>query len=545
MMHAGYPGQLSDTRKKTDCKYHLEGRCSLGDKCPFRHVPELFNSAARVAFAPHSQASVCHFYLNGKCTKGDLCAFQHPGSQKEMQINFDDDESPKQTEQGRPAREIDPKGPSSTPQANSPRQSMQARRPAQASPPQQPLSSRLGPQSGTHRRHPQTSAADQDASPVKQPVKSVFDRLNKVKGSPALQDRLSKSTPVELESTSIRRPTHAIKRPIIDASQLLLETITAKARVGRKVAELAGRTPSSQARQSSTDLEPTSISQRRMVAVNRGSRATPTPAHAPKFASPIPSESTEPRRSALTRLAPRQNGTAASSSLHTPATAPRPRQAAGGPAISSRLKPDSTSHPPAHTPGQTPQASGGASINVTPATGSMLASTPSSEVFVGGTDRRGRQKICWQPPTASQREDSAQEAKQSLNKRKASDAASPALETAAASAAAEDTSPSKRMKASDPADPPKPSAMPQGRGASAAAKQDSAAPMLDASTAEAQEEQADGGAESAPDSALDMDDDDDGGDDVDLKFDEGDDEEEVLYDDFDDEAAMRQLEALG
>lgn len=38
----------------------------------------------------------------------------------------------------------------------------------------------------------------------------------------------------------------------------------------------------------------------------------------------------------------------------------------------------------------------------------MLASTPSSEVFVGGTDRRGRQKICWQPPTASQREDSAQ-----------------------------------------------------------------------------------------------------------------------------------------
>lgn len=39
MMHAGYPGQLSDTRKKTDCKYHLEGRCSLGDKCPFRHVP--------------------------------------------------------------------------------------------------------------------------------------------------------------------------------------------------------------------------------------------------------------------------------------------------------------------------------------------------------------------------------------------------------------------------------------------------------------------------------------------------------------------------
>ena len=43
-------------------------------------VQELFNSAARVAFAPHSQASVCHFYLSGKCTKGDLCAFQHVSS---------------------------------------------------------------------------------------------------------------------------------------------------------------------------------------------------------------------------------------------------------------------------------------------------------------------------------------------------------------------------------------------------------------------------------------------------------------------------------
>ena len=49
-----------------------------------------------------------------------------------------------------------------------------------------------------------------------------------------------------------------------------------------------------------------------------------------------------------------------------------------------------------------------------------------------------------------------QEAKQSISKRKASDAASPALDAAAASAtaAAEDTSPSKRMKAaSDCADP--------------------------------------------------------------------------------------------
>lgn len=61
--------------------------------------------------------------------------------------------------------------------------------------------------------------------------------------------------------------------------------------------------------------------------------------------------------------------------------------------------------------------------------------------------------------------------------------------------------------------------MPQGQGASEAAKQEAAAPMLDASTAEAQEEQAGGGAEDALDSALDMDDG-DGGDDADLEFDE-------------------------
>ena len=47
-----------------------------------------------------------------------------------------------------------------------------------------------------------------------------------------------------------------------------------------------------------------------------------------------------------------------------------------------------------------------------------------------------------------------QEAKQSISKRKASDAASPALDAALATAAAEETSPSKRMKsASDPANP--------------------------------------------------------------------------------------------
>lgn len=49
---------------------------------------------------------------------------------------------------------------------------------------------------------------------------------------------------------------------------------------------------------------------------------------------------------------------------------------------------------------------------------------------------------------------SLQEVRQSMSKRKASDAASPAVDTAAAAAAAEETSPSKRIKAaSDSAHP--------------------------------------------------------------------------------------------
>lgn len=66
-----------------------------------------------------------------------------------------------------------------------------------------------------------------------------------------------------------------------------------QARVGRKEAELAGRTPSRQARPGTSELEPLSIAQRRVVAVNRGPRASP--AHAPKFASPAPIDGTGPR----------------------------------------------------------------------------------------------------------------------------------------------------------------------------------------------------------------------------------------------------------
>ena len=75
-----------------------------------------------------------------------------------------------------------------------------------------------------------------------------------------------------------------------------------QARVGRKEAEMAGRTPSSQARQGTSELEPCSIAQRRVVAVKRASRASPAPVHAPKFASPTPSESTGHRYPSLLSL---------------------------------------------------------------------------------------------------------------------------------------------------------------------------------------------------------------------------------------------------
>lgn len=59
-------------------------------------------------------------------------------------------------------------------------------------------------------------------------------------------------------------------------------------------------------------------------------------------------------------------------------------------------------------------------------------------------------------------------------------------------------------------------ALPQGQGTSEAAKQAGVAPMLDASTAQEQEEQPEEGAEDALDSVLDGDDDED----VDLGSDE-------------------------
>ena len=74
MMHAGYPGQHGDTRASVDCKYHMEGRCSLGHKCPFRHQPvssfsvscliRLIHAAGIPIWLWFQNRRSCHVWLN-------------------------------------------------------------------------------------------------------------------------------------------------------------------------------------------------------------------------------------------------------------------------------------------------------------------------------------------------------------------------------------------------------------------------------------------------------------------------------------------------
>ncbi|KAL0019400.1 hypothetical protein WJX77_008137 [Trebouxia sp. C0004] len=554
-MHAGYPGQYTDTRASVDCKYFLEGRCSLGDACPFRHRAELFNTAARAraALAPHSQPIVCHFYLNGKCTKGASCAFQHPQPaaqaaaprpavqpQEEMQIDFEDDESPRQTEPTRSAKPVAPRQPPVQARLGPKPQHTQSgsRRGEEQAAPQQ-VQNRLGGQPGVHRRidsppiahRRQSTSADQDDT--EKAKGSVFQRLSMSRpGTP-----LKRLTPLAVPADT-KPPPRPTARPT-DARELLVQTMTAKARVGRKEAEMA--------RPRAVLPE---LATRRVVAVNRGAKGTPTPGpvHAPKFASPT-SKSTGARKSALERIQlPQQNGTAAASStripVSNPVTAAKPRRASVVPFTSSRMKPNaSSSESPAQNPAQ------GETPSVTPAAGPSAGPGPSSEQSSAGTDRRGRPKITWQPPTASQKESDAQEARANLSKRKASDAACPALGTAAAAAAAGDElSPSKRIKAQ---------AAPTDKQATSAPKS-VAQPALQPPVQQPDANTAAAAAASEGQQQIDILEE---LQDVDSILDEGEaqldyadqanlldeaaDDDVLFEDDFDDEATMRELEALG
>ena len=99
-----------------------------------------------------------------------------------------------------------------------------------------------------------------------------------------------------LSSPSVPADTKPPPRPTArptDARELLVQTMTAKARIGRREAELF-RPGAELAMPGAVWPE---LATRRVVAVNRGAKGTPTPApvHAPKFASPATSESTGPR----------------------------------------------------------------------------------------------------------------------------------------------------------------------------------------------------------------------------------------------------------
>lgn len=552
MMHAGYPGQYTDTRATVDCKYFLEGRCTLGDNCPFRHRPDKFNTAtrARTSFPPGSQPQPCHFFLNGKCTKGADCPFQHPTPaqsappglpvqpQDEMHIDFEDDESPRQPEQPRPAKTATPKPLPVQARLGSNMQQNQALQQAA----QQPLLTRLKPQQGVHsrldpapqnpqRRPPHSTTAEQDDTALNKG--SVFERLSMSRSGTAL-DRLSIPGQASAGSRSA-----ASARPR-DARELLMQSIEAKARVGRKETELvrpgaAARSPGQAVRQGASELQPASIAARRLVQVNRGAKASPAPVHAPKFASPATAEGSG-RKSALERLArPQQNGTASPSGASTPATAGKPRRASVVPFTSTRMRPHA---PSSQTPSQSqpPAASGAETSGVTPVAGLVPAATPASEHSTGGVDKRGRQRIMWQPPTAAQREEDAQEARANVTKRKASDATSPAFDTAVA-VAAEEVSPAKRIKAQPDFTDTK--AAPKGH----AEEQD----MMPTEARAADQQEADTVDLEPVHSSLDavnaeLDESDQGDLDDDL---EAGAEDDVLYeDDFDDEATMRELEAL-
>lgn len=69
-----------DTRAGQDCHFFLQGYCSKGQQCPFRHdlsrAPPLASALAPRQFQA-SQQQECKFFLRGFCARGVQCAFRH------------------------------------------------------------------------------------------------------------------------------------------------------------------------------------------------------------------------------------------------------------------------------------------------------------------------------------------------------------------------------------------------------------------------------------------------------------------------------------
>ncbi|CAL1158316.1 unnamed protein product [Cladocopium goreaui] len=84
----GAPSNLDD---RPQCRHFLEGRCTYGDMCRFRHggescaapaLPAAFAAQHRAAPAPMrpqpmDDRPICRHFLESKCTYGDHCRFSH------------------------------------------------------------------------------------------------------------------------------------------------------------------------------------------------------------------------------------------------------------------------------------------------------------------------------------------------------------------------------------------------------------------------------------------------------------------------------------
>ncbi|KAF5402747.1 Zinc finger CCCH domain-containing protein 6 [Paragonimus heterotremus] len=57
---------FSKSSVQTQCRYFMEGRCTKGDSCPFRHD-----------FEPPKKQELCKFYATGVCSKGSACLYLH------------------------------------------------------------------------------------------------------------------------------------------------------------------------------------------------------------------------------------------------------------------------------------------------------------------------------------------------------------------------------------------------------------------------------------------------------------------------------------
>lgn len=53
-------------KSRTICNYWLKGKCTKGDKCPYKHTKD-----------ESVDIPVCRYAISGKCKNGDDCPFSH------------------------------------------------------------------------------------------------------------------------------------------------------------------------------------------------------------------------------------------------------------------------------------------------------------------------------------------------------------------------------------------------------------------------------------------------------------------------------------